>query len=162
MVEEMTLTTKSPVETRRLGEALGEILKTGDIILLSGDLGAGKTTFSKGVAQGAGVRDEVTSPTYTLAVEYEGRVPLVHMDLYRVGDELQSGLSGLGFDDYLESDNALLIEWPQGVEETLPDTLQIRIDRAPMPRLDERVFHCKATGARSWELLDEWVKQWLF
>ncbi|QQE78607.1 tRNA (adenosine(37)-N6)-threonylcarbamoyltransferase complex ATPase subunit type 1 TsaE [Alicyclobacillus sp. SO9] len=177
MLEEMSVTTRSAVETFTLGEKLGSLLQPGHILLLSGNLGAGKTTFSKGVAAGAGVAEEVTSPTYTLSAEYEGRVRLVHMDLYRLGEasveagepgaqrpsaELQDALADIGLEDYLEGDCALMIEWPQGLEAIVEDALTIRIQQAPLPRLDERSFQCKATGHRSWELLDEWVKKWLF
>lgn len=206
MAAEMTFTTHSPEETERLGQALGSVLQSGDVVLLSGNLGSGKTTFTKGVAAGLDILEEVTSPTFVLVAEYEGRVPLVHMDLYRLADatlvkpepetvemqgeadkveidgasqggivvaenslslkgnslSLEGALAGLGFDDYLEGDGVLLIEWPQNLAERLVDVLEIQIQPAPLPRLDERSFHCRATSNRSWKLLDEWVKQWLF
>jgi len=164
MVAETTFTTKAAEETKRLGQALGKVLRSGDTVLLSGDLGAGKTTFAKGVAEGLGVTQEVTSPTFVMVAEYSGgRMPLVHMDLYRLGDAaLDAALTDLGFDDYLESDAALLIEWPQSLRESLPDALLIQVNTAPLPRVDERNFQCRATGLNSWQLLDEWVKQWLF
>nr|WP_054967951.1 tRNA (adenosine(37)-N6)-threonylcarbamoyltransferase complex ATPase subunit type 1 TsaE [Alicyclobacillus ferrooxydans] len=84
MVNEMAFTTRSAAETQRLGRQLGALMKAGDVIFLTGDLGAGKTTFAKGVALGLGIREDVTSPTFTLVTEYEGRVPLAHMDLYRL------------------------------------------------------------------------------
>ncbi|CAM3914033.1 tRNA (adenosine(37)-N6)-threonylcarbamoyltransferase complex ATPase subunit type 1 TsaE [Alicyclobacillus pomorum] len=169
MVREMAITTHSSGQTNNLGQRLGELLEPGDVVLLSGDLGVGKTTFSKGVAKGLGVEDEVTSPTFTLVAEYEGRIPLVHMDLYRLyeggavdADGVQAALQSLGWEDYLEGDGAVLIEWPSGVEREIPDALHIEIARQPLPRIDERVFHCKSTGERSFALLDEWVKKWLF
>jgi tRNA threonylcarbamoyladenosine biosynthesis protein TsaE len=162
MVQEMSITTHSAHETARLGQLLGEILQSGDVVLLSGDLGAGKTTFSKGVARGLGVEDEVTSPTFTLVAEHEGRIPLAHMDLYRLEGNLTESADDAFWEDYLESEYAVLIEWPQGLEHHIQDALCIRIERLPLPRVDERVFHCKATGNRSWARLDEWVKRWLF
>lgn len=160
MLDEMSIVTQGPGETLRLGERLGELLEAADVVLLSGDLGAGKTTFSQGVARGLGVRGPVTSPTFTLVAEYEGRVPLAHMDLYRL--EGQSVSSGIGWEDYLEGDHAVLVEWPEYLDTDWPDALRIEIRRAPMPAVDERTFHCKAGGTRSWTLLDEWVKRWLF
>lgn len=166
MVEQMSITTHSPEETRRLGKVLGEVLTQGDVVLLAGNLGMGKTTFSKGIAQGLDIQSEVTSPTYTLVQEYTGRLSLIHMDLYRLygedGEPGTSGLTELGWEDYLEGDGVVLIEWPEAVRGFISDALQIEILAAPMPRVDERMFQCKATGERSWRLLDEWVKRWLF
>jgi tRNA threonylcarbamoyladenosine biosynthesis protein TsaE len=178
MVDAMSIITRSAQETRRLGEALGHLLRPGDVILLSGDLGAGKTTFSQGVARGVGVSEPVTSPTFVLAAEYEGRIRLVHMDLYRLhGDSnadgenprptggtfsLAEALAAAGWEDGEGDGAALLIEWPGEVADEFDDALLIHIERAPLPRVDERVFRSRATGARSWTLLDEWVKRWLF
>ncbi len=158
MLDEMSITTRSAVETKQLGTVLGRLLQSGDVVLLSGDLGAGKTTFSKGVALGLGVRDEVTSPTYSLIAEYEGRIPLAHMDLYRLSE---AEAKSFPLDDYLESDAAVLMEWPELVIDRVSDALSIHISTLPLPRIDERTVLCKALGSRSWQLLDEWVKQWL-
>lgn len=158
MLDEMTLTTHNAAETNKLGMLLGGLLQAGDVVLLSGDLGAGKTTFSKGVAAGLGVEDEVTSPTYTLIAEYEGRIPLSHMDLYRLSE---AEAKAFPLDDYLEGDGAVLMEWPDLVMNRMGDALSIHISTVPMPRVDERTVLCKALGSRSWQLLDEWVKQWL-
>lgn len=158
MLDEMTLTTYNAAETKKLGMLLGGLLQAGDVVLLSGDLGAGKTTFSKGVAAGLGVEDEVTSPTYTLIAEYEGRIPLSHMDLYRLSE---AEANAFPLDDYLEGDGAVLMEWPDLVMNRMDDALSIHISTVPMPRVDERTVLCKALGSRSWQLLDEWVKQWL-
>jgi tRNA threonylcarbamoyladenosine biosynthesis protein TsaE len=169
MLRNMAITTRSAEQTGLLGQRLGELLQPGDVVLLSGDLGVGKTTFSKGVAKGLGVEGEVTSPTFTLVAEYEGRIPFVHMDLYRLyedgeasAERVQQALRDIGWEDYLEGDGAVLVEWPAGVLDDVDDALAIEIVRQPLPKLDERVFHCRATGNRSWALLDEWVKRWLF
>lgn len=166
MVEQMSIATHSADETRRLGKVLGQVLAAGDVILLSGTLGAGKTTFSKGIAEGLGITDEVTSPTYTLVQEYMGRLPLIHMDLYRLygenGEADLASLGELGWEDYLEREAVVLIEWPLAVAESIADALQVEVFAAPMPRVDERVFQCRSTGAGSWRRLDEWVKRWLF
>lgn len=91
-----------------IGKKIAKVANVGDIFLLTGDLGAGKTTFSKGFAQGLGISQMIKSPTYTLIKEYEtGSIPLYHMDVYRVGDDA----SDLGIDDYLDGDGVCLIEW---------------------------------------------------
>lgn len=163
MTEDMSvsISTHASAETKRLGQALGHLLQAGHVVLLAGTLGAGKTTFTQGVAAGMGVAEDVTSPTFTLLAEYRGRIPLVHADLYRLGDDAEAAWQ-TGLDDYLEGDAAVLIEWPEVIADALPDALWIRIERAPLPRLDEREFVCHATGPRSRDLLDEWVKRWLF
>ncbi len=102
-------TSRSAEETRALGQAMGSTLRGGEVVLLCGDLGAGKTHFAQGVARGLGVTAAVVSPTFTLAAHYEGRVPLVHYDLYRLASADE--LAGLGF---LQADDARtvsLVEW---------------------------------------------------
>ena len=108
--------TRSGEETRELGEKLGRLITKGIAISLTGDLGAGKTTFVQGLAKGLEVPDSfyVTSPTYTIINEYPGRVDLCHMDLYRLGasDELEY----IGFDEIVDSDRVIIIEWPGIIE----------------------------------------------
>jgi tRNA threonylcarbamoyladenosine biosynthesis protein TsaE len=103
------LTSRSAEETLRIGERIGASLVPGSIVLLCGALGAGKTVLAKGIARALDVREEVSSPTYTLVSEYAGRVRLVHVDLYRIGaaEEIES----LGLDDLLWGDAVSLIEW---------------------------------------------------
>ncbi|MCL6517494.1 MAG: tRNA (adenosine(37)-N6)-threonylcarbamoyltransferase complex ATPase subunit type 1 TsaE [Alicyclobacillus sp.] len=164
----MSVTSRGPQETFALGERLGEILRPGDVVLLTGGLGAGKTTFAKGIAKGLGVEDEVTSPTFTRMAEYEGRIPLVHMDLYRLWEEAPSeeaalrALADLGWEDALESDAAVLMEWPGKAADAAGDALEVEFTAVPLPRVDERELHCRARGPRSQARLDEWVKRWLF
>jgi len=102
----------SHTQTQAVGEKLGTLISSRMVIALHGDLGAGKTTFVQGLAKGLGVPDTyyVTSPTYTLINEYPGRVPLFHMDLYRLGDIDE--LEYLGFDDIISSQGAMVVEWP--------------------------------------------------
>src|SRR6185312_15215479 len=92
--------TKGPEETHTFAKELGSLLKKEDVILLEGDLGAGKTTFTKGLAAGLGIKRNVNSPTFTIIKEYMGRLPLYHMDVYRVEDAFED----LGFDDYFYGD----------------------------------------------------------
>jgi tRNA threonylcarbamoyladenosine biosynthesis protein TsaE len=109
----------SPQETQELGRQLAASLRRGDVLALAGDLGAGKTQFTKGLAAGLGVESDVTSPTFTLVHEYDGgRLPLIHIDLYRLDDEQE--VLGIGLDDYLESDGVTLIEWADKFEALMP------------------------------------------
>lgn len=102
--------THSEAETLALGERIGQQLRAGDIVLLRGRPGAGKTALARGIARGLGYSGYVNSPTFTLVNEYEGRLPVYHMDLYRLeGGELDE----LGLDEYLYSGGVCLIEWPQ-------------------------------------------------
>lgn len=104
-------------ETKALGEWIGEHIEPGTTVVLSGDLGTGKTTFSKGLAKGLGIEQMIKSPTYTLIREYEtGRLPLYHMDVYR----LEEGGSDLGLDEYFDSDGVSLVEWGDLIEDELP------------------------------------------
>lgn len=108
----------SAEETMAFGELLSERLLAGDVITLEGDLGAGKTTFTKGLAKGLGISEMVNSPTFTIIKEYLGRLPLYHMDVYRI-----SGQEDLGFEEYLDGDGVTVIEWPSVIKDQLPDTL---------------------------------------
>lgn len=106
----------SAEETMEFGNKLAQLLAPGDLIALEGDLGAGKTTFTKGVAEGLGIRRIVNSPTFTIIKEYTGRIPLYHMDVYRVTD----GEEDLGFDEYFEGEGITIVEWAHLIEEQLP------------------------------------------
>mgnify|MGYP001603521125 CR=1 FL=1 len=111
--------TSSPEQTWEIGRMLGKLLAAGDTVCLYGDLGSGKTNFAYGIARGLDVREQyITSPTFTFVNEYQGRVPLYHLDLYRLKgpDELEN----IGFDEYIESDGVTVIEWAERVEDELP------------------------------------------
>lgn len=116
-------------QTTELGIELGKILNSGDIVCLTGDLGTGKTHISKGIAQGLGITDHITSPTFTIVNEYDsGRLKLFHFDVYRVSDPDE--IYAIGFDDYIFSDGVSLIEWANYIEEILPsDYLHIHIEK---------------------------------
>jgi len=121
-----TLVMTSADETRAFGRHLGAALRPGAVVLLSGDLGAGKTTLAQGIATGLGVTDHVQSPTFTLVAEYAGRtgdgtsITLYHLDLYRLSGE--SDLESFGFDQYLDPvDGVTLIEWPERAGTWLPE-----------------------------------------
>jgi tRNA threonylcarbamoyladenosine biosynthesis protein TsaE len=111
--------TASPEQTWRVGELLGARLGPGDMVCLYGDLGAGKTSFSYGVALGLEVKEQyITSPTFTFVNEYTGRVPFYHIDLYRLTDPDE--LENIGFEEYIDSDGVTVIEWADRAEDELP------------------------------------------
>lgn len=116
----------SVAQSQKAGANLAHLLQPGDIVLLEGDLGAGKTTLTKGIAQGLGVKGYVNSPTFTLVNEYNGRLPVYHLDCYR----LESGREALdfGIEEYLYGDGVTIIEWPERISEILPpDFMRIRL-----------------------------------
>lgn len=103
----------STEETIALGRQIGQLLRPGAVVLLKGDLGAGKTHFSKGVALGLGINETITSPTFTLINEYQGRWPLYHMDFYRLGEPEEA--IDLGVDEYFYGQGVCLLEWPEQI-----------------------------------------------
>ena len=138
--------TRSTDETLELARAVGELLRPGDVISLVGELGAGKTVFARGVARALGVTELVVSPTFTIVREYEGRVPLVHVDVYRI-DAVQE-LHDLGFEEVVRDDAVTIVEWGDMIDGLLPgDRLDIRL--TPGAADDERVVEIEGHG-RSW------------
>ena len=124
----MEFTTHSPQETESLGQKLGQILPAGTVIAYRGDLGAGKTAFTRGLARGLGITDPVTSPTYTIVNEYlSGRLPLFHFDMYRLHSA--DDLFDIGWDDYLERGGICAVEWSENVEEAMEDPLIVTIHK---------------------------------
>ncbi len=122
----LQLTTKTVEETEQIGEQLGKLAGPGMVVLLTGELGAGKTAFARGVARGLGVKGPVTSPSFTLVEEHQGRIPLYHLDVYRLNapDELLD----IGYEEYVYGHGICLIEWGDLVRELLPpDHLEVRI-----------------------------------
>ena len=120
--------THSPEETERIGAALGKILTPGTVIAYQGDLGAGKTAFTRGLARGLGCTDLVTSPTYTIVNEYlSGRLPLFHFDMYRLRSS--DDLWDIGWEDYLERGGICAVEWSENVADALEDALLVTIEK---------------------------------
>lgn len=118
--ENIILTSSSPEQTIEIGKALAALLENGDLVSLTGPLGAGKTCLIKGIAGGFGIEeDEITSPSYTLVNEYFGRLPIYHFDLYRMKES--SELYGIGWDEYLMRDGILVVEWGERADEQMPD-----------------------------------------
>lgn len=143
----LSIAIPTPDEMRRFGGAIGAWLRPGDVLLLHGDLGAGKTTLAQGVAAALGVREAIQSPTFTLVAEHQGRLPggqpvqINHLDLYRLAspDELES----LGYEQYIDSDEAIaLIEWPERAADWLPEAyLLVSIAYEPPGRRIELSAH---------------------
>ena len=138
--------TRSTDETLELARAVGELLRPGDVVSLVGELGAGKTVFARGVARALGVTELVVSPTFTIVREYEGRVPLVHVDVYRI-DAVQE-LHDLGFEEVVRDDAVTIVEWGDMIDGLLPgDRLDVRLTTGAAD--DERVVEIEGHG-RSW------------
>ena len=124
----MIFFSNSPQDTELLGAALGRLLTPGIVIAYEGDLGAGKTAFTRGLAKGLGSNDPVTSPTYTIVNEYlGGRLPLFHFDMYRLRSA--EDLWDIGWDDYLERGGICAVEWSENVREALENPVLVRIEK---------------------------------
>ena len=125
----MEYVSNSPAETEALGAALAGRLKPGAVVAFSGDLGAGKTAFVRGMARGLGISERVTSPTFTIVNEYEGgRLPLFHFDMYRLGSSDE--LFDIGWEDYLARGGVCAVEWSERMEELLePGTIRVDLRR---------------------------------
>ena len=126
--EYMIFTTISPVETENIGAALARVLPAGTVIAYRGDLGAGKTAFTRGLARGLGYAEPVTSPTYTIVNEYlGGRLPLFHFDMYRLASA--DDLWDIGWEDYLDRGGICAVEWSENVEEALEGAISVTIEK---------------------------------
>lgn len=113
----LKIITDSDKMTKEIATALAELLSQGDVLTLEGDLGVGKTTFTQGLAVGLGVKRHVTSPTFTIIKEYNGRIPLYHMDVYR----LEFSDEDIGFEEYFSGEGVTVVEWAKFIEEFLPE-----------------------------------------
>ncbi len=134
----MQITTESVEQTEGFGRALAARLQPGDVIAYTGDLGAGKTALTRGIAAGLGIEEPVLSPTYTIVNEYRsGRLPLFHFDLYRIGSEDE--LFEIGWEDYLAQGGVCAVEWSENVPELLNGALHIAISRGSDSE-DERII----------------------
>jgi tRNA threonylcarbamoyladenosine biosynthesis protein TsaE len=147
-------------DTRAIGAALAELLRSGDAVALTGELGAGKTTFVQGVARGLGFHGAVVSPTFTLVREYRGRLTVHHVDVYRL-DRVQDVLD-LGFEEMADEDGVLFVEWGDAVEGLLPpEHLSVELT---VPGSDERrrliIAATGASWAARWERLEQALERW--
>ena len=140
----MEYITGSPEETEALGVALAEKLLPGTILAYEGDLGAGKTAFTRGLARGLGASDRVTSPTYTVVNEYlSGRLPLFHFDMYRL--ESSDDLWDIGWEDYLLRGGVCAVEWSENVRDAMEDAVWVRIEK-----LDDSTRKITVTGGNGY------------
>jgi len=138
---EKTYHVATPEETKRLAEKIALLLRPNDCLTLSGDLGAGKTTFTKGIGIGLGVKRTINSPTFTIVKVYQGEKTLYHIDAYRLEDEEED----IGFDDYFYGDGVTVVEWPQYIASFLPDErLEITINK--VDDSDRRVITLTSTS----------------
>ena len=134
----MQITTHSADETQALGTKLAKRLQPGDVIAYFGDLGAGKTALTRGIAQGLGITDIVTSPTYTIVNEYlTGRLPLFHFDMYRLGSADE--LFDIGWEDYLARGGVCAVEWSENVEDALQGAIRVTIEKDPFEADTRRI-----------------------
>ncbi|MHB1133210.1 MAG: tRNA (adenosine(37)-N6)-threonylcarbamoyltransferase complex ATPase subunit type 1 TsaE [Chloroflexota bacterium] len=150
----LTLTSGGPAGTRRLGQVLGEMLQPGDVVLLDGEFGAGKTVFAQGVGRGLGVVEYVTSPSFTLVNEYRGRLTLYHVDLYRV-EKAQEALE-LGLQEMMGGEGVCLVEWPQAARALAGgEFLLVRLSTTGASR---RRLQLEASGSRHAALLEQFAR----
>ena len=139
--------TKNEDELMAFGKKLGNLLEKNDVLILTGELGAGKTTLTKGLAKGLGINQMIKSPTYTIVREYEGRLPLYHLDVYRIGGDADS----IDLDEFLFGDGVTVIEWGHLLGEDLPsDYLELEI----LKKDEGREIICHAHGQRASSLLE--------
>ncbi|GAA5347550.1 tRNA (adenosine(37)-N6)-threonylcarbamoyltransferase complex ATPase subunit type 1 TsaE [Streptococcus uberis] len=139
---------ENEMELMDFGSQLGKLLKEGDILILTGELGAGKTTLTKGIAKGLDISQMIKSPTYTIVREYQGRLPLYHLDVYRIGDDPDS----IDLDDFIYGGGVTVIEWGNLLDLSLfDDYLEIVLSK----KEDGRSLDLKAKGVRSQQLLEE-------
>ena len=125
----MEFLSHSTAETEAAGDALARRLRPGTVLAYQGGLGMGKTAFTRGLARGLGCEDRVTSPTFTIVNEYEGRIPLFHFDMYRLPDA--DALFDIGWEDYLARGGVCAVEWSENVEEALSGAIRITISKDP-------------------------------
>ena len=153
--------TSSAEDTRELGRAISEALRPGDVVALAGDLGAGKTVFVQGAAAGLGVVQQVVSPTFTLVREYAGRLPVVHVDVYRL-DRVQDVLD-VGFDDYLDGRAVVFIEWGDVIQGLLPESwlgVRLALDDQDEARRSVAITGTGSAWTGRWELLERILASW--
>lgn len=143
----MEFIVNSVEQTMSLGIQIGEKVNSGDILCLIGDLGTGKTHITKGIAKGLQVEDHITSPTFNIVNEYDGRHKFFHFDVYRVNDPDE--IEAIGFDEYIFSDGVSVIEWANYIEELIPENhLRITIDKLPELGVNYRKITLNYTNER--------------
>jgi len=145
--------TVSQDETCAFGRKLGELLKAGDVVCLVGDLGTGKTAFTKGIAEALGISGYITSPTFTFVNEYQGWLPMFHFDVYRIGEP--EDLFEIGFEEYLEQDGVVIIEWANMIKDILPsDYIWVEINKDINSDFNIRIINIQFKGRRYDDIID--------
>jgi tRNA threonylcarbamoyladenosine biosynthesis protein TsaE len=155
----LDVTTRTAEDTRNVAAALAELLVPGDVVSLTGDLGAGKTTFVQGAARALGVTDQVASPTFVLVREYRGDVPVYHLDVYRL-DRLQEVID-IGFEDLLDQTGVVFVEWGDAIAPLLPDE-HLRVELRSQDG-EARRLSLDGRGVRwagRWERLEALLAAW--
>lgn len=139
--------TFSQEETIEIGKALGRLLNTGDIVCINGDLGTGKTVFTNGIAKSLGIKEHITSPTFTIVNEYSGRVPFYHFDVYRISDSEE--MFEIGFEEYLYGEGIVVIEWADIIKDILPtEVIQVTIQKNLELGIDARIIEIVFNGSK--------------
>ncbi|RKD23576.1 tRNA threonylcarbamoyladenosine biosynthesis protein TsaE [Caminicella sporogenes DSM 14501] len=147
---------RSVEETKKIGYRLGKLLEKGDVVCLTGDLGAGKTTFTKSIARGLDVEEDVTSPTFTIINEYNGRLPVYHFDVYRINDIEE--MYEIGFEEYFYGEGVCIVEWASKIEEIIPNKhlwIEIRLG----DNENSREFYFKPSSNHFKKILEELDKE---
>jgi tRNA threonylcarbamoyladenosine biosynthesis protein TsaE len=161
MHRRVELSTRSPEETRKVGEALAGLLVPGDVVSLTGDLGAGKTCLVQGAVRGLGIDEPVASPTFVLVREYRGgQLPVYHLDVYRL-DRLQEVID-LGFEDLLDPEGVVFVEWGGAIDALLPDSF-LEVELTVPGQSEKRRLGLSARGpawAGRWERLEQSLVPW--
>lgn len=143
----INIETHSFEETVEFGKKIGAVLRSGDIISLTGDLGTGKTAFTNGIAKSLGITSYITSPTFTIVNEYEGRLPLYHFDVYRISDPEE--MFDIGFEEYINSEGITIIEWGEQIKEILPkEIITVNIKKNLDKGLDVREIYIDFIGEK--------------
>jgi tRNA threonylcarbamoyladenosine biosynthesis protein TsaE len=148
----MNILSESDKNTQALGQTLAGFLKTGDVVCLIGDLGSGKTALVSGMAQALGLKDSISSPTFTLVNEYDTDPKLLHFDVYRINDPEE--ILMIGWEEYLDNQGIVVVEWADLIQEILPPAyLEIHVTKGEQTNL--RIFHLKGIGERYEAILEE-------
>lgn len=145
--------TFSREETAKVGCSLGSLLKKGDIVCITGDLGTGKTVLVNGIAKALGISEHITSPTFTIVNEYEADTKLYHFDVYRISDVEE--MFDIGFEEYLYGDGAVVIEWAELIKELIPEqNIWITIKKELSLGVDARIIEIRFNGEKYREYIE--------
>lgn len=150
----LEIVSRSAEETAEAGFRLGSLLRKGDVVCLSGGLGTGKTAFTGGIAEALGIHTHITSPTFTLVNEYQGRIPLYHFDVYRIAhpDEMFE----IGFEEYMDGAGVVVIEWAERIRDLLPDaSIQVHMEKNLKQGTEFRILTLDFIGEKYAEIREK-------